>query len=157
MHPDGSLKVIDRKKNLIKTNSGEYIALEVLEMVYGNSQFACPNGICVYADDGHDRPVALLSPNLPYVKRWAKENNMDSDDFNTLLRSKELHDAILHDLIFHSKKSDRKSFETITDVFICEEEWLPDNNMLTSAMKLNRHNIYDRYRQQIDEMFANTQ
>jgi len=46
-----------------------------------------------------------------------------------------------------------KSIETVRNVYICSEEWTPQNNMLTAAMKLNRNEIIKKYRKNIDEMY----
>ena len=67
-HEDGTLAVIDRKKNLIKLSHGEYIAVEKLEAKYHNSPFV--ENICVYADglrylffhDNIEVEVSILLP-----------------------------------------------------------------------------------------------
>lgn len=60
---DGSLRIVDRKKNLVKLKGGEYIALEKMEMTYGNCEFvdAVAGGICVYGDGDMVREL-ILSP-----------------------------------------------------------------------------------------------
>ncbi|GME92762.1 unnamed protein product [Ambrosiozyma monospora] len=47
--PNGSLKLIDRRKNMIKNLNGEYIALEKLESIYKANPVI--GNICCYADD----------------------------------------------------------------------------------------------------------
>ena len=72
---DGSIRIVDRKKNLVKLKGGEYIALEKMEMTYGNSSFvdAVHGGICCYGDHELDRPVALMQVNEVVAMKWAKD------------------------------------------------------------------------------------
>jgi long-chain acyl-CoA synthetase len=75
--PDGSLQIIDRKKNLIKMAHGEYIATEALENIYGQSPFVSPNGILVYGDSFKDDLVAIIVPQTSYLQYWAKKNHIE--------------------------------------------------------------------------------
>lgn len=152
LQPNGTLKIIDRKKNLIKLSNGEYIALEALEMIYGNSSFVSPNGICLFANDSCEQPVAIVSPNEQYVTRWAKENGHSISNLEDFMTSKLFHDAVLNDLISQAKRANKKTFEVIKDVYCTPVQWLPDNGLLTSAMKLNRQSIYKYYDSQIKKM-----
>ena len=54
---DGTLSVIDRKKNLVELAGGEYIALERLESLYGSCEYAAR--IMVHADSNANRPMAV--------------------------------------------------------------------------------------------------
>lgn len=62
--PDGTISIIDRKKNLVKMSHGEYIALEKLEAAYSRSPFL--DNICVYGDSQSDFAVkfSLFSSSL---------------------------------------------------------------------------------------------
>ena len=66
LNEDGSISLIDRKKNLVKLSNGEYIALEKLESIYKSNQYV--TNICVYGDSDRDSPAAIVMC-IPNVKR----------------------------------------------------------------------------------------
>nr|KMM69397.1 long-chain-fatty-acid-CoA ligase 1 [Coccidioides posadasii RMSCC 3488] len=59
----GHIKVIDRKKNLVKSLNGEYIALEKLESIYRSAHVVA--NICIYAAPDQSKPVAIIVPAEP--------------------------------------------------------------------------------------------
>ena len=72
--PNGHLNLIDRKKNLVKTLNGEYIALEKLESIYRSAPFV--GNICVYADQSQAKPVAIIVPLEPALKALAQSSGL---------------------------------------------------------------------------------
>jgi len=94
---NGTLCIIDRKKNLIKLAHGEYVAIESLESLYCQSKFIAPNGICVYGDSYKNTLVALILPQKSYVEKWASENEVKGN-FSELCKNKklikEVHDSL---------------------------------------------------------------
>jgi long-chain acyl-CoA synthetase len=149
---DGTLSIIDRRKNLVKLSGGEYVALEHLEMVYGVSKFISPNGICLYADSTKDNMVACIVPQKSYVMGWASENGI-SGDYDTVLKSEKLKAAIAQQFKEIAAQHGKKSFEFVTVFQLFNEEWTPENGMLTAAMKLQRQNIAKHYQSNIVEMY----
>lgn len=139
---DGSLRIVDRKKNLVKLKGGEYIALEKMEMIYGNSGFvdAINGGICCYGDGDMDRPVALMQLNEPFVMKWAKEKGI-AGDFKALKGSAELMSALMDDFAAEHKKGGLSYLEKLKAVTIVDEPWTPDNGCLTAANKLQRKTV----------------
>ena len=95
---DGSLKIVDRKKNLVKMKGGEYIALEKMEMVYSNSTYvdSVNGGLCCYGDGDMDRPVVLVQLREAAAKKWAQDNGVEFD-FQKILKSPEMNKAVLED------------------------------------------------------------
>jgi len=66
--PNGTIKIIDRKKNMIKPPHGEYVAVERLESIYKNSIYV--ENICVYACGDKNELLALISPNKKMYTHW---------------------------------------------------------------------------------------
>eukprot|EP01096_Ripella_sp_DP13-Kostka_P007122 TRINITY_DN2597_c0_g1_i2.p1 TRINITY_DN2597_c0_g1~~TRINITY_DN2597_c0_g1_i2.p1 ORF type:complete len:558 (+),score=305.92 TRINITY_DN2597_c0_g1_i2:292-1965(+) len=149
---NGTLRIIDRKKNLIKGPHGEYIALEKLEAVYKNSQFI--RMICVYADSERLGNMAFVFPNEEKCKRWAAEKGVDASDLNELYRNANLIKAIVNDCNEVGRANRLQRFEEIQDLIITPDEWTPDNQMLTAAFKLNRNVIYHNFRRDLDHLYS---
>lgn len=139
---DGSLRIVDRKKNLVKLKCGEYIALEKMEMVYGNSTFvnAMAGGILCYGDGDMDRPVALVQLDETVALKWAKDSGI-AGDIVALKQSDQLRQAILNDLNKEHAKSDLSHLEKLVGVAVLSAAWTTENQCLTAANKLDRRRI----------------
>eukprot|EP00980_Cylindrotheca_fusiformis_P001680 scaffold381_cov138-Cylindrotheca_fusiformis.AAC.16 len=150
---DGSIRIVDRKKNLVKLKSGEYVALEKMEMIYGNSSFvdALAGGICCYADGDMDRPVALVQLSEPVAMKWAKDNGI-SGDFETIKKSKELYDAVMKSFHDEHANSELSHIEKLKAVTLLTEHWTTDNGCLTAANKLQRRVVIDTFPKEFEEV-----
>lgn len=149
---DGSIRIVDRVKNLIKMKGGEYIAVENMEMTYGNSKFvdAVAGGICCYGDGEMDRPIALMQLNQAVAMQWAKENGVEGD-FEVVLKSKELHDAVLSDMKVEHVKGGLSHLEKLVALAFLTEPWTPENGCLTAANKLQRRVVVDSFPKEFEE------
>jgi long-chain acyl-CoA synthetase len=148
---DGNLKIIDRKKNLVKTQNGEYIALEKLESVYRATQVVA--NICVYADQSKNKPIAIIVPAEPALKALASENGCKSGELEEMCQDKKVNAAVLKALQAAGKKGGLAGIEIIEGVVIAPDEWTPQNQLVTSAQKLNRRAILDKYKKEVEEAY----
>jgi long-chain acyl-CoA synthetase len=143
---DGSLRIIDRKKNLVKLKGGEYIALEKMEMTYGNSAFV--EAICCYGDGDMDRPVTLVQLNKAAVLKWAEVNNVYGD-IETLKEYKELNQAVLDNMHKEYAKSNLSHLEKIVGVSLLTSLWTPENGCLTAANKLQCRVVIQQFQKEL--------
>jgi long-chain acyl-CoA synthetase len=123
--PQGHIKIIDRKKNLVKTQNGEYIALEKLESVYRGTHVVA--NICVYADSNRTKPVAIIVPAEPALKVLAQENGIKGEHLEDFAHNDKLNEIILKQLQEVGRKGGLKGIEIIEGIVLTEEEWTPEN------------------------------
>ncbi|SCU87290.1 LAME_0D09494g1_1 [Lachancea meyersii CBS 8951] len=153
--PKGSLRIIDRKKNLVKTLNGEYIALEKLESVYRSNPLV--QNICVYADQSKVKPVAIVVPNEAPLAKLAVDRGIikEAGDVESVLHDKKLRKAVLEELLKTGKSQGLSGIEFLLGVAMFEDEWTPQNGFVTSAQKLQRKKILKAVEDQVDEIYSN--
>lgn len=122
---NGHLKIIDRKKNLVKTLNGEYIALEKLESIYRSA--AVVGNICVYADEQKTKPVAIIVPVEHALKQLAEKAGVQGNGIEDLVHNKKVQDAVLKELQQAGRAGGLSGIEIIDGVALADEEWTPQN------------------------------
>jgi long-chain acyl-CoA synthetase len=152
MYPDGSLKIIDRKKDLVKLQFGEYISLGKVE----TEMKSCPmvDNLCIYGDSFQTYIVALVVPNPKALKTMAKALNKEHLSHEQLCRDQEIVAGVMKAIVAHGKKAKLNKMEIPTKIWLCTEEWSPDSGLVTAALKLRRRNIQDYYKSHIERLYG---
>ena len=150
---EGRVSVIGRIKALAKNCLGEYIALETLEAIYVNSPLVLNNCVCVLVHPDKNYICALVLTDEGKVKRFAKEHGI-AGEYPALLKNKELLKKAAETMATIAKNAKRKNFELLRNVCLLDDEWSPENGVLTAALKLKRNVINERYAKEIKELFA---
>ncbi|KAI6382463.1 hypothetical protein MCOR25_000755 [Pyricularia grisea] len=148
----GHLKLIDRKKNLIKTLNGEYIALEKLESIYRSAPVVA--NICCYADDSQAKPVALIVPAEPALKKLAASCGAKGETLEELIHDSKVNAAVLKEMQNVGRQGGLAGIEIIDGVVLSDEEWTPQNGLVTAAQKLNRKGILQKYKKEVDQAYG---
>ncbi|CAH0557572.1 unnamed protein product [Brassicogethes aeneus] len=153
VHSDGVVKIIDRKKDLVKLQAGEYVSLGKVEAQLKT----CPlvDNICVYGESSKHYCVALVVPNQSQLKDLAVKKGLSANlTFEEYCQSPELEKAVLIELNEHGTKSKLEKFELPAAVKMVTEVWSPDMGLVTAAFKLKRKDIQERYKTEINRMYA---
>lgn len=155
--PNGLLTIIDRKKNLVKTRNGEYIAIEKLESQYRTCELAA--NVCVYADQQQTKPICLVVVNEAALKKFATEKGLlgEHQDAEDMCKDSKIQDAVHDRMVEVGKKGGLNGIELVGAVVLIDEEFTPQNGLVTSAQKLNRKNIQDKFKEQIDAAYKSVE
>jgi len=153
LNKDGSLTIIDRKKNLFKLAQGEYVALEYIETVYGR----CPDvaNIWVWGDPLSNFLVAVAVPQKDVFLPRARDQlihtlpggaaaigKMTDDEILTHPLSAEL---LLKSLDAEASTAKMLSFQRAKALLVEPEPWTVEGSLLTPTFKLRRGNLLNKY------------
>ncbi|CAD6187589.1 unnamed protein product [Caenorhabditis auriculariae] len=147
---DGSLKIIDRKKDLLKLSHGEYISLGKVETNLLTNPLV--DNVCVYGDSDKSYLVALVVANQKNVSSLAESNGAGDKDFEEMCKDEKVVEAVQKELASYASSKLEKA-EIPKKIFLCAEPWTPASGLLTEALKLKRKNIEKAFRKELDELY----
>ncbi|KAG6471238.1 hypothetical protein ZIOFF_072347 [Zingiber officinale] len=148
--PDGSMKIIDRKKNIFKLSQGEYVAVENLENIYGLVHDI--DSIWIYGNSFESALVAIVNPNMQALEHWAQMNGT-SGDFASLCQNSKAKEYILGELTKIGKEKKLKGFEFIKAVHLDPVPFDMERDLLTPTYKKKRPQLLKYYESVIDDLY----
>jgi long-chain acyl-CoA synthetase len=157
--PDGSLQIIDRKKNLFKLAQGEYVSPENLEQEYNKCKLV--GQIFVYGNSLESTLLAVVVPDIPSAKAWAAENTKGETDIVAIAALPEFKKAVLAELAEMCVTSKFKRYEEIKDAVIeatdlnnMGQGFHVDNDLMTPSFKLKRPQLSKKYKGALEALYA---
>jgi len=146
--PNGTLKIIDRKKHIFKLAQGEYVAPEKIENVYSRSPLV--SQVFVDGNSFQRFLVAIVVPDLAHFKQLVQRNG---DDLAVLCADKEIRARVLTELNKVGKKLGLNSLEQVKAIYISSEPFTIDNGLLTPTMKLKRPQLRKHFHTIIEDLY----
>jgi len=156
-NPDGTLSVIDRIKNLVKLQGGEYIALERLEAVYKSCNWVA--NICVHASAEAKQPIAIIIPHEVHLRHAFAQRSLPGIDSTApladLCHDKAVQALMLKECNAVGKKNEFKAMEMLEAVILTADEWTPESGLVTAAQKVQRSKIAKHFAEEIKTIYRN--
>jgi len=165
MTPDGSVKIVDRVKNMLKLKGGEYIAIENMEKEYSTSPYVNPmnGGIMCYGDGDMDKAVALVQANTVEIKKWADGSGVTYSSIEALCKLPAAEKLVLDSLLKAGKEGKLGANEYLGAIALIPgtgspdnaeltSPWTSENGGLTASNKLSRQSINTTYKAILDPL-----
>lgn len=147
--PGGDLKITDRKKDLIKTAGGKYVAPQRLE---GLLQLSSLIGHAVIHGDQKKYIVALIVPDRANVEAFAKEHKINSESWEDLLKQPEIQGEIRQAVA--EANSQLASWESIKRYTVLPNEFTVEGGELTPSLKIKRKVLEGRFAEKIEALYS---
>ena len=146
---DGFLYVTDRKKDLLKTSGGKFIAPQPIEGALKHDPLIAE---AVVVGDKRKFPAVLIVPNFAALEAWAQERGVPFSSREQLIADAKVCDC--YESIVTELNQNLAQFEKLKKVALLAEEFSPANGTMTASLKVRRRAVEERCRQQIEKMYA---
>ncbi len=145
------LKIVDRKKEIFKLSTGKYVAPQVVENKFKESQFI--DQIMVVGQ-GEKYAAAIICPAFPFLHGWCFKHDIKFRDNVDLIKNPKVIERYQKEVDRINKLLGRhrqiKKFE-----LTCQE-WSPETGELSPTLKLKRRYLKEKYKVKLDRLYGYT-
>jgi long-chain acyl-CoA synthetase len=147
---DGFLRITDRKKDLIKTSGGKYVAPQMVE---GKLKAHCPfvSQVVVHGDN-RNFCTALIALDPEAITKWAKDNELDGKSYAELAADPKV-TALIQPYIDALNK-ELPSYETLKKFALLPKDLSVEEGELTPSLKLKRKVVEKKYKALLDGFYS---
>ena len=152
LSPDGYLRITDRKKDLIKTSGGKYIAPAEVE---GQFKAVCPyvSNILVHGAD-RNFCTALIALDEVAILGWAEENGLGGKSYAEVVAAPATVEMV--DGYVQKLNAGLQKWQTIKKFRLLPRDLDVEHGEITPSLKLKRPVVEREYKELIEEMYAGT-
>ncbi len=147
---DNCLRITDRKKDLIKTSGGKYVAPQPIEGMLKTNKFIAN---AVLLGDRRKFPIMLLVPNVDAVNNWAAgEKGIRRRSAQELVAATDVRDKLEREA--RKALRDLAQFETPKKFLMLARDFTIESGELTPTLKVKRKVVETHYASEIDQLYA---
>jgi long-chain acyl-CoA synthetase len=145
----GFLRITDRKKDLIKTSGGKYIAPQHIE---GKLKATCPyiSQVIIHGDK-RNFVTALVTLDEDAVMKWARSNGQAGKSYADLVASADAKKLLAP--YFDEVNKSLAKYETVKQFAILPLDLTVDAGELTPSLKVKRKVVEKKYAGLLDKMY----
>jgi len=145
---DGYLRITDRKKELIKTSGGKYVAPQVVEQCIKRSRFV--NQV-VLVGNARKFPAALIVPNWTELRAYADYKGINARTPEEMCRDPRIHDLLQRQV--ETQCAELSRYERVKRIALLPCELTIEGGELTPTLKIKRRVVYEKYRDVIEGIY----
>ncbi|KAG5263450.1 hypothetical protein AALO_G00264970 [Alosa alosa] len=151
IHSDGCLQIVDRKKDLVKLQAGEYVSLGKVESSLKNCSLI--DNICAYANSDQNFVISFVVPNQKKLTTLADQKGIKGT-WEDICRHPLMEMEVLREIKEVATSSKLQRFEIPMKVRLSPEPWTPETGLVTDAFKLKRKELKNHYLIDIERMYG---
>ena len=149
---DGYLRITDRKKDLIKTSGGKYVAPSHLE---GMFKAICPyTSQAVVIGQARNYVTLLVSLDPDAIVKWAAGGPLEDRPYQEIAASAEAHEMVAGYVKQLNERLNR--WESVKKFVVLPRDLSIEDGELTPSMKIKRRGVERSFAAEIESMYAGT-